>query len=406
MSLTGTFSNGRLGAVRLTGCNNVATTDANTVAQLSALNGKISKGNGATITEGQQNVMYGLEGTTLRAIKVTNDGTVETTGGGAGGGGVGNVGLSGTNLITSTSQQLLNYPYTKSTLTNSNLPLQSNDDGHLKVVVSEIETTSALPVSLAGTVSTTNATLDGCVTTNVLATSNTVLTKGDGIVAGSSGGLQQVLMYGKSATAPQNLQPLELTGDRLMVDVQELEVLYGRFTGTNSTQAPVIQMVGVTTDLQATSKFRTVKVSETGNLQVDIVGGGGGSGGSESYALTQYYSNGTIAMNTQTNLVTLTGVSVPEIKFFFDTETPFTNFYGIGSNDNTNWFVLYPENAQGATPIPAEANTATYPTTNGAEPYPRNFIQFVFKHPPKYIKFRNGSASQNNVQSHYIVTTH
>lgn len=361
------------------------------------------------------------------AIKVDNDGHLIISGNTGGGSGGGSAVLPPTTTAGSISGVGVFGKSAGSTTTYS--PLNVDAAGHLLVSASGLENTVLIQghdgtnqknvlVEQNGSLRTTNATLDGCVVATVLATSNTYVdacvddgaahsasavltTTNPKITSGQApldvgAGLQQVLMYGKHSDG--RLFPLESDGDRLRVVNGDVSVA-AQQTGNTMTQAKCFQFLGTNG-----TQMRTVKTDDNGNLQVDIVSGGG-AGGSESYALTQYYSNATIAMNTQTNLITLAGVSVPEIKFFFDTETPFTNFYGIGSNDNSNWFVLYPENAQMATPIPAEANTATYPTTNGAEPYPRNFIQFVFKHPPKYIRFRNGSASQNNVQSHYIITT-
>jgi hypothetical protein len=348
-------------------------------------------------------------------IKVDNNGHLiisGSTGGGSGGG-------SAIIPPTTTTGNISGVgAFGKTNGSNTYSPLNLDATGHLLVSASGIENVVLIQghdgtdlknvlVEMDGTLRTSNTLLDACIDDSnsgflpsaTMTTTNPIITKGQGVIA-VNGELQQVLAYGRHNDG--TLHPLECSGDdRLLVDVLELNA-GGRIT--TSTALSSVQVCGWDT---ATGRFKTLNVNSDGNLQVDILsgGGGGGGGGSESYALTQYYSNATIPMNTQTNLITLGGISVPEIKFFFDTETPFTNFYGIGSNDNTNWFVLYPENAQLATPIPAEANTAQYPTTNGAEPYPRNFIQFVFKHPPKYIRFRNGSATQNSVYSHYIITT-
>jgi len=77
--------------------------------------------------------------------------------------------------------------------------------------------------------------------------------------------MQQVLMYGKK---PDNtLQPLETSGDRLLVDVLELAAS-GQIT--TSTALSSVQVCGYDT---LTSRFKTMNVDSSGNIQCDIVSG-------------------------------------------------------------------------------------------------------------------------------------
>jgi len=77
--------------------------------------------------------------------------------------------------------------------------------------------------------------------------------------------LQQVLIYGKKPDG--TLQPLETVDDRLLVDVVELAAA-GQIT--NSTALASVQVCGYDT---GTSKFKTVNVDGSGNVQCDIVSG-------------------------------------------------------------------------------------------------------------------------------------
>ena len=102
-----------------------------------------------------------------------------------------------------------------------------------------------------------------------LKTTDANITKGEDIIVGGSGGIQQVLMYGKTATGGNNLQPIELTGDRLIVDVQELNVGFTQNTGGSMTQAGAVQIYGGYDDgLGGARKMRTLKTDDNGTLNV------------------------------------------------------------------------------------------------------------------------------------------
>jgi hypothetical protein len=102
-----------------------------------------------------------------------------------------------------------------------------------------------------------------------LKTTDANITKGEDIIVGGSGGIQQVLMYGKTATGGNNLQPVELTGDRLIVDVQELNVGFTQNTGGSMTQAGAVQIYGGYDDgLGGARKMRTLKTDDNGVLDV------------------------------------------------------------------------------------------------------------------------------------------
>jgi hypothetical protein len=88
------------------------------------------------------------------------------------------------------------------------------------------------------------------------------MSKGDAPITDSSG-LQQVLIYGK--TAGGVLHPLESVGDRLKCDT-ELASGWGQFSGGGMTQASTIQVVGATGNSNGSSKMRTLKVDDFGHL--------------------------------------------------------------------------------------------------------------------------------------------
>ena len=95
------------------------------------------------------------------------------------------------------------------------------------------------------------------------------ITVGEDIIVGGAGGLQQVLMYGKTASGGNNLQPVELTGDRLIVDVQELNVGFTQNSSGSMTQAGAVQIYGGYDDgLGGARKMRTLKTDDNGVLDV------------------------------------------------------------------------------------------------------------------------------------------
>ena len=124
-----------------------------------------------------------------------------------------------------------------------------------------------------------------------LKTTDANITKGEDIITGGAGGLQQVLMYGKTASGGNNLQPVELTGDRLIVDVQELNVGFTQNSGGSMTQSGAVQIYGGYDDgLGGVRKMRTLKCDDNGVLETSGGGGGGGS--------TQYDSASTLPTPT------------------------------------------------------------------------------------------------------------
>ncbi len=96
-----------------------------------------------------------------------------------------------------------------------------------------------------------------CNANGELSTTNTNITKGQGVIP-VNGELQQVLMYGRKPDA--TLQPLETIGDRLLVDVLELSPS-GKIT--TSTALSSVQVCGYDT---GTSQFKTIKVDGDGNV--------------------------------------------------------------------------------------------------------------------------------------------
>jgi hypothetical protein len=77
--------------------------------------------------------------------------------------------------------------------------------------------------------------------------------------------LQQVLIYGKKPDG--TLQPLETVDDRLLVDVVELAAAAQI---TNLSTLSAVQVCGFDT---GTSRFKTMNVDGSGNVQCDIVSG-------------------------------------------------------------------------------------------------------------------------------------
>jgi len=97
----------------------------------------------------------------------------------------------------------------------------------------------------------------------VLDSVNGKISKGNDVIS-AGGELQQVLMYGKK---PDNtLQPLETSGDRLLVDVVELAIA-GKIS--TSTALSATQVCGFD---DGTSQFKTMKVSSDGSLITNPAG--------------------------------------------------------------------------------------------------------------------------------------
>jgi hypothetical protein len=118
----------------------------------------------------------------------------------------------------------------------------------------------------------------------VLEVSDSNITKGESIVAGGGDGLQQVLLYGKNGVTG-NLEPLETSSDRLLVDVVELAA-----SGpiTTSTALASMQICGYNTDQ---SRFKTLKCDSDGKLII--------SESSTRSASIDHVSSSTVGANLQ-----------------------------------------------------------------------------------------------------------
>ena len=151
-------------------------------------------------------------------------------------------------------------------------------EGNLKC-----ELTSAIDVAIGDVEMTGTANPDGSGAKRHLvldangAMSVNNITKGkDATAVGAE--LQQVLMYGKKPDG--TLQPLETSGDRLLVDCLELAAS-GKIT--TSTALSSVQVCGFD---EVTSKFKTMNVDSSGNVQVDIVSSAAGGDASAANQLT------------------------------------------------------------------------------------------------------------------------
>ena len=208
-----------------------------------SLDSKITQGAEQTLTEAQQVLCYGEvtsgpESGELHPIHITNAGDVE---------------VEIADFVKGQDTMSASFPVViasdQSTLTV---------DGAVSVTGTTAISATALPLPLGAS---TEATLSAL---------NTKVTKGEGFIVGGAGGLQQVLMYGKTATGGNNLQPIELTGDRLIVDVQELNVGFTQNSGGSMTQAGAVQIYGGYDDgLGGARKMRTLKTDDNGVLEVD-----------------------------------------------------------------------------------------------------------------------------------------
>ena len=89
---------------------------------------------------------------------------------------------------------------------------------------------------------------------------NANITKGNSATAAGAE-MQQVLIYGKKSD--NTLQPLECSGDRLLVDVVELAAS-GKIS--TSTALSSVQMCGFD---EATARFKTLKVDSNGKMQTE-----------------------------------------------------------------------------------------------------------------------------------------
>ena len=154
---------------------------------------------------------------------------------------------------------------------NRNLPNNRTNDSLLITMTDNLKAIT----DIANCVDTGNNVLNVDVDnvselTGNLALESTLSSLNDKISKGNSatavdGELQQVLIYGKK---PDNtLQPLETSGDRLLVDVLELAAS-GKIS--TSTALSAVQVCGYDT---GTSQFKTINVDGSGNVQCDIVSG-------------------------------------------------------------------------------------------------------------------------------------
>ena len=113
------------------------------------------------------------------------------------------------------------------------------------------------------------------------------ISKGSGVIS-AGGELQQVLLYGKKDDT--TLQPLECSGDRLLVDVVELS-LSGPIS--TSTALSSVQVCGYDTN---TAQFKTLKVDGNGVLETS--GGGGGGDATAANQTLQLAQETVIATNS------------------------------------------------------------------------------------------------------------
>ncbi len=160
---------------------------------------------------------------------------------------------AGNNNLGDGSVKLQVYPYGRDSTAGQMKPLKVDTDGRLHS-------------ALVG-----NTVADGTGTAKHLLTDTDGhlqvdipnISKGDDVV--SSGGLQQVLMYGKKPDG--TLQPLETNGDRLLCDMVELNAS-GQIT--TSTALASVQVCGYDT---TTTKFKTLNVDSTGSAYVNDLQG-------------------------------------------------------------------------------------------------------------------------------------
>jgi hypothetical protein len=101
----------------------------------------------------------------------------------------------------------------------------------------------------------------GGATETTLSALNDKITKGNSTIA-SGGSLQSVLLYGRKTDG--TLEPLECSGDRLLVDVVELAQA-GQIT--TSTALSSVQICGFNS---GDSKFKSLACDADGHLKVDI----------------------------------------------------------------------------------------------------------------------------------------
>lgn len=314
-------------------------------------------------------------------IKVDNNGHLiisEKTGGGS---------SSGSAIIppTTTTGNIAGVGvFGKTSGANTYSPLNVDATGHL--LVSSSGDDNIVLIQGNDGAQNRNVLTDG---TGQIATTNANISKGQDVKAVGEG-LQQVLVYGRKADG--TLQPVETSGDRLLVDVVELAAS-GRIT--TSTALSSVQVCGYDT---GTNQFKTLNVDGTGKLA---------GGGSETYTNTSYLSSITLNSKATTSTIDLGTASCKELRVFFTADSEFVNFYGVGSNDDTDYYALFPTNGNPTDLMYAfSTDTNSHPTTNGAYSGTyKAYVQYVFAHPPRYVLFRNHDvAAITGLSASYTIT--
>ncbi len=196
---------------------------------------------------------------------------------------------------------------------------------------------------------------------NNISTNTAKISKGKDIIT-DAGGLQQVLLYGKNG-ANGNLEPVEMVGDRLLVDCIELSPT-GPHTPTSLPSVAIHGQVGTT------SGFKNLRVNTDGKLEVV----------SSSVVASQ-----TKAINQQ-NSQSISGNS--EWSVLTDTTGYGKMSVVINSNATSN-FVLSGCSFNGGTFLPFK-EIFVNSTDTGASTHNIGFVEVDA--PPNFIKIKNTDA--------------
>ena len=170
----------------------------------------------------------------------------------------------------------------------------------------------------------------------------------------------------------------------------------------NSATASHIAIQGFFDNQSGAKTFKSLLCNTTGQLQVDVVNGGGG----ETYTETNFLTNLTLASQGITTTLDLGTVSCKELRVFFYADSGFIDFYACGSNNNVDYYPLFPTNGNPTDLMYAFSTTSnSHPPSNGAYTGTfKGYVQYVFAHPPKYIFFRNNDAAAiTGLNAKYVV---
>lgn len=196
-----------------------------------------------------------------------------------------------------------------------------------------------------------------CTATGDLSVNVDTISKGKDIIT-DAGGLQQVLLYGKNGSNG-NLEPVEMVGDRLLVDVIELSPT-GPHTPTSLPSVAIHGQVGTT------NGFKNLRVNTDGRLENVI--------NSQTKTINQYASQSLTGNGEWATITDTTGYGKMSI---------------VINSDATTNLMLYASSTNGGSYIPFKS-IHIVAEDSGASTHNIGFTEIIS--PPNFIKIVNTDA--------------